>query len=68
MTTTAPRRLTIDTIAPIIDGVTRTAPAPMGTWLSRWGFIYSGADLAQPTEELGTVSPLRALPAHVAAA
>ena len=30
------RRLTVASIAPVVDGRRRPAPQPLGTWMSRW--------------------------------
>lgn len=36
-------RLTVESIAPVIAGHRRTAPQPLGTWMSRWSFLYTDA-------------------------
>jgi len=64
-------RLTVDAIAPEIDGVRRPAPQPLGTWMSRWAGIYLDATpTVVVTPDLDTQvsrTPVLTLP-HVAAA
>ena len=64
-------RLTVDAIAPEIDGVRRPAPQPLGTWMSRWAAIYLDAAPAATTapeiQAQVKVAPVRSLP-QVAAA
>ncbi len=72
MSTPAPfgTRLTVDAIAPEIDGVRRPAPQPLGTWMSRWAAIYLDVVPAAGTPGIDApvrVAPVRALP-HVIAA
>jgi len=43
---TTPRRLTVATVAPVVDGTARIAPHPMGTWFSRWHHLYTAAPAA----------------------
>lgn len=31
-----PTRLTVASVAPVVDGRRRPAPQPLGTWMSRW--------------------------------
>lgn len=68
MSATTARRLTVDSVAPVIDGVTHTAPQPLGTWMSRWAFVYGSADIAHPLEAPGTTMHVRPLPAGRTAA
>lgn len=46
MNHTTPRRLTVATVAPVVDGTARIAPYPMGTWFSRWHHVYTAAPAA----------------------
>jgi len=52
VTPTAPfgTRLTVDAIAPMIDGARRPAPQPLGTWMSRWAAIYTPEATASAPE------------------
>jgi hypothetical protein len=51
-------RLTVESIAPVIDGTVRPAPQPLGTWMSRWASIYLDAPTtaapSQPTADAWT--------------
>jgi hypothetical protein len=40
-------RLTVESIAPVINGEVRPAPQPLGTWMSRWASIYLDAPSSQ---------------------
>jgi hypothetical protein len=61
------RRLTVSALAPIVDGSSRPAGRPMGTWFSRWACLYTDADLVPAKEGPGAVAPSRLLPVHHAA-
>ncbi|MBK9739052.1 MAG: hypothetical protein IPO93_06000 [Actinobacteria bacterium] len=50
------RRLSVESIAPLIDGIAHPAPQPLGTWMTRWSFLYSEADVAHPHEPSGTTT------------
>jgi hypothetical protein len=66
---TAPvaQRLTVDAIAPTVDGLRRPAPQPLGTWFSRWACLY-GDDSLVPATPRTDVNPARPLPQLPAAA
>jgi hypothetical protein len=64
-------RLTVDAIAPVVDGTLRPAPQPLGTWMSRWACIYLDAAPATSVlpapAALADLAPVRLMP-HVVAA
>ena len=46
MNNTTPRPLTVDSVAPIVNGIPTPAPQPMGTWFTRWHHLYTEAPAA----------------------
>ncbi len=40
MRTETTPRLTVASVAPVIDGRRRPAPQPLGTWMTRWYAVY----------------------------
>lgn len=70
MTTPAPfgTRLTVEAIAPLVDGALRPAHQPLGTWLSRWACLYTDTDLAPSGAVHSATDPLHTLPHYPAAA
>lgn len=57
MNNTTPRPLTVDSVAPVINGIPTPAPQPMGTWFTRWHHIY-----AEPAAEAPELAPTPTLP------
>jgi hypothetical protein len=43
VSTTNDRRLTVESLAPLVSGCLRPAPQPLGTWMSRWSVVYGDA-------------------------
>lgn len=58
--------LTLETTAPVVDGQRRVAPQPLGTWMSRWWFLYSDATVTIPASSSEDTVP--SLPRYVFAA
>lgn len=58
MRTETTPRLTVASVAPMIDGRRRPAPQPLGTWMTRWYAIYQQTPTVTSTPELQLVPQL----------
>lgn len=56
MRTEHPQRLTVASMAPVINGRRRPAPQPLGTWMTRWYAAY------QQTPALVAAPEMRLVP------
>lgn len=58
--------LALETTAPVVDGLRRVAPQPLGTWMSRWWFLYTDTTVTAPATSSEDIVP--SLPRYVFAA
>jgi hypothetical protein len=66
-TTPLTHRLTVEAIAPTVDGIRHAAPQPLGTWHSRWACLYLDP-FVPVADERPMPAPARPLPSLPAAA